>query len=296
MWQDTYRGGGVSLYARFECVETSGGYKLVKEVLVEHLVGSAIAACALAKRLGVDQRFAMLAAAVHDIGKVLHNFLNKRRIEDTERRGCESKWRLSFRYHEVLSAAVYGYHMWFHGESSQDSAIVARAVLLHHQGLRGLETRVYLDGLAWISARVAGMKSGERGEFINNMRDVIVEVAESLSRCKVGVEELRPCCEVCKKVSRDVAEDLKHLADTLERVGIEPILEHASTLLPHWASVQEDKAVEARRVSGVLMLADNAVARMHCREESSTRLYPEEARWMIMRSVDIECRREGDTI
>ena len=263
------------LYARLECRDGT----LVSEPLDQHLYNVAVAAAMLAERLYRDRlaaEAACIAGAVHDAGKVLYNLLEEERIRRVEMEGCTRDWRLTFPYHEILSAALYAFTAWRRGLDTIDR-IVSRAVLLHHQGLRGLEARTYIEGAAEVAARASGI-NGER--LIAEVARLLRSIAERLSR-----EPLAPC--------QAAVEKLASLADSLEEreATLPAVLEHAPIIVPEAARIIDARhARTARIAAGVLMIADNAVVKLCAPSSTEASVYVEEAKWLAKHLIQYECR------
>ncbi len=201
------------------------------------------------------ERYAKVAGALHDVGKVLFNATNKGLIAKIEEcvPGSVGKLRLSFPYHEVLSAAIYSTYLWFErSEIKDEERMVVRAILLHHQGLRGVAASRYLEGLSEIARRVEGIDE----EVSEEIAEVFKEVAKRLR----GLDELN------------------EIADFVDSFGIYRILENATIT---FTLIKVEDVSRGRALSGALMIADNAVARKHAGDVSDVRLYPMEMTWFI---------------
>ncbi len=262
------------LYARLEC----RGGALASESLDAHLYNVAVAAAMLAERLYRDRlaaEAACIAGALHDTGKVLHNLLEEERVRRVEREGCTRDWRLTFPHHEVLSVALYAYTAW-RGNLDTIDRIVTRAVLLHHQGLRGLEARTYIEGAAEIAVRAARV-NGERlaAETVRLLR----LVARALGRENLGY------CKIA-------AERITSLADQLENgeVQLPAVIEHAPIVIPGAARIEPGYTRTARITAGVLMIADNAVVKLCAPSSTEASVYVEESKWLAEHLLHYQCR------
>ena len=262
------------LYARLECKKVGEELVRIEEGLEEHLYNVTVVAASLADRLYGDKlivKASCLAGALHDIGKVLHNLVYRWLVERLLR-GCTTEGRLSFFYHEVLSAAIYATAAWLSGWMERLDRMAARAVLLHHQGLRGLEANVYIEG----AARIAGLLARVDEQAARNAMYIV------LSGAAKRLEDSRVC--------GDIAERLWRLAELLReaRITIAAALEHAAVILPRIASLVESDARTARIVAGMLMIADNAVVKLCVPNSTEASIYTEEAKWIASRVLGPE--------
>ncbi len=253
-----------TVYARLEVEEG----RLCSEELDRHLVAVAEASVLLYSRLGFQGPLEplALAAAVHDIGKVLHNVADAAKVRALKE--GRASGRLSFQFHELLSAAVLGYYLWLYGDLSEEEAAVAvRAVAMHHQGLRGVSAETYHEGLAWLAARYAALTEEQRKLIADTMACILRSVAKRLSRLPARVADI-----------------LESIANSIENGAVNPALslEHATRLLPVWLKIGSTVPRYARIAAGMLMLADNAIARAAlqptCKAGAST--YVSEALWL----------------
>ncbi len=262
------------LYARLEC---KAG-RLVSEPLDSHLYNVAVAAAMLAERLYRDAlaaQAACIAGALHDTGKVLYNLLEEKRVRRVEEEGCTRDWRLTFPHHEILSAALYAYTAWRGGLNAIDR-IVTRAILLHHQGLRGLKARTYIEGAAAIAVKAARV---DEERLAAETARLLRLVAGALRR-----EALDHC--------RAAAERLTSLAGKLEQGEAQPpaVLEHAPIVIPEAARVEPGYARVARITAGVLMIADNAVVKLCAPSSTEASVYTEESKWLAEHLLHYQCR------
>lgn len=238
------------IYARYEGPSCA-------EPLSDHLANVAEKARRLAERLAKGHgEYAELAAALHDLGKALHNVLHQGRRP------------LSFPYHEVLSAAVAGYYLWNDGRDPAEIVKIVRPVLLHHQGLRGVSAATYSEGLASISIWMDELRQrGSLGQLINGMRNVLNNVAGRLSP--------------------SAAKTLRDIALKLSEKWLVKAVESASTLMPRWASPPDlATARVARHITAAVMVADNCVARdalRHCGNSASR--YVEDVEYLCTKTL-----------
>ncbi len=245
------------MYARIECLDKER--KVVrKEDLGEHLVGVAKYA-----KLAIELlRFpnlsnqAMIAGALHDVGKALFNVIYSGYVRKIEM--CEVEDSLSFRHHEVLSAAIYATYLWFRKDTIADEdRMIVRAILLHHQGLRGASASTYLEGLAELARLVNKAKDVE--EIERKVKLLLNDVGDRLN-----------------------ANEIKEVGDFVAELGLPQVLEHARVTFDLIRI--EQKVTEARALAGALMIADNAVAIKNAGDASDVRLYPREMLWFIEKS------------
>lgn len=192
------------LYARAKC----RGGSWVGEDLVKHLVEVGRCARRIAEAVGLVElaHAAEKAGLLHDVGKAVFH-----------RDGCIEGERLSFPGHEVVGAAVAKVAI----RDTPD--VVARAVLLHHQGLRGP------DVARWrIDERVTDIRA------VETALEVLMRLAETH-----GAETLKDLLAKALSKRRQLEVHLKNFYN-LGRVV--------------------DKWHEARAVTAILMIADNVVA------------------------------------
>ena len=227
-------------YARLELRE--GWKSPAWECLDTHLACVAAVAAAIQEAVaGEGVELAAVSGLVHDIGKALYSVSGRDTIAWIEGGGEGS---LSFRYHEVLSAALLGTYLWFNGTDGYWEAV--RAVAMHHQGLRGVSAHVYSEGFTWIAAAYSRLPQDGRSEVVELMTSSLGQAASMLPE---GLA--------------DAAKLVEGLAKWMRDLGVHAIVEalnHGRTLLPHWLAAVGD-TFTARTVTGSLMLADSAVAR-----------------------------------
>ena len=190
------------MYARGKCVN---GVVVEGEPLVDHLINVANTAREIVKKLGRDDLAdaAYYAGLLHDVGKAL--FQN-----------CVGE-SLTFPHHEIIGAAL-AYVLYERRVSYY--RLVVRPVLLHHQGLRGVDIE------KWRIRR----ELTDREQVLKSLENLINE-AEGKSDDLVDV----------------LNEGVRHVGRVVE-------------LGERWRSlfIEVDR-YETRIVSGALMLADNYV-------------------------------------
>ncbi len=223
---------------------------------------------------------AVVAAAVHDIGKLLYN---RTRLEKVKLSGeeCNRDYSLSFPGHEVLSAAILAAYGMAAGWNPRITAVTVRAVLLHHQGLRGLELGVFKGLLTQVKnelskLRCNGSKCGLK-MLLQDAANVVETVANRLSIIH----------DSTAKALMDLTHRLPRLAYRVER-----LLASASTLATI-AYVEEAWVEDARIITGLLMIADTGVARLvveeqtrqhscvEFRDEMRLPPYPRDSYWLV---------------
>ena len=266
---ETYRGSENELRVFYECLD-------------EHLADVVVAAVHLLKPLtGVQNNYIealALAAALHDVGKALHNIFYRSLVERILAKELEG--RLSFRYHEIMSAAILGAYYWDLGGLEQETASIAlRAIAMHHQGLRGVSAHVYSEGLAQLSSMYSRLPESYREDLHEMISDVIEGVANRLSE---------------NNQMKSVVSALKNIANAVSslELRLDTALDEASTLFPTWIKVRKELATRSRIITGLLMLADSAVARAKAPYGSSeASKYSAEALWLYRAYVSHQLQR-----
>lgn len=269
------------LFARLECTREG----LVYECLDEHLVNVALAAGLIARRVykrflnDTDIGYVILASLLHDVGKIIRNLSLKDRVERiVEKCGTDRivGQHISFTYHEIFSTALHGFYNWITGRSSK---IVSRAILLHHQGLRGLETRSYLEGLAMISDDIAKIK-----EDVHTKLTCLLEHVKKRFSNAINVTLSNPSFkEELGNALSYALDELNKITSFLSNTSITVILENASALLGTWIGVDVREAEKARIIAGILMIADNGIVRSRVPRAREASLYVNEAEWVTRR-------------
>lgn len=142
----------ISMLARYDCRTGK------KEELLEHLksVGekaNEIAQC-LREVLNDMHTEAYYAGIFHDLFKIVYQ-------PDNIDEYCKNHDRLSFPYHEILSAVFFSnYALRTENINLSEDQIrkVAKAILLHHQGLRAITLENFFEGYNLIIKRAKARK------------------------------------------------------------------------------------------------------------------------------------------
>ncbi|HLI46857.1 MAG TPA: CRISPR-associated endonuclease Cas3'' [Geobacterales bacterium] len=133
-------------YARYDCNEGN----IIEEDLIEHLKNTGeLAKQIAAKVLPTYVNAARIAGDFHDLFKVVY--------QDLPDCSKNSKAKLSFRYHEILSGVfLANYYLKIDDLGLGEDEIKAsvRAVLLHHQGLRAISYEDFIRGYSYIRKRI----------------------------------------------------------------------------------------------------------------------------------------------